>query len=214
MAKVTRLTRQKRNKERVNVYLDDEFAFGLMMNTAVKLRIGQELSQAEIEVLRTEDAYEKAKQTAVNYISYRPRSVSEVKRNLRDKEYSDETIEQVVNRLQELELLSDEAFVRYWVEQRSTFKPRSQMALRAELLKKGVAMSAIDTVVSDVDETAGALKAAQKQQHRWKNLSEDEFRKKAGGFLQRRGFKYEIVRETLETIWDALQAEREDTDDF
>ena len=214
MAKVTNLTKQKRNKDRVNVYLDGKFSFGLALITAVRLRIGQELTEAEIVALKTEDDYEKAKQSALNFISYRPRSISEVKKNLRGKAYKDETIEQVINRLVELDLLSDEAFVQYWVEQRTTFKPRSQMALRAELLKKGVAMEAIDAVVSDVDETAAALQAAKKQQSRWQTLPEEAFRKKATGFLQRRGFRYEIVRETINSIWDALQTEREEEDEF
>lgn len=210
MAKVTSLTRQKRNKERINVYLDGQFAFGLALITAVKLRIGQELSEADIAALKVEDDYEKAKHTALNFISYRPRSIAEVEKNLRGKAYGDETIKKVIDKLTDLELLSDEAFVRYWVEQRSTFKPRSQMALRSELLKKGVAMAAIDAVVSDVDEPAVAMQAAQKQAYRWRDLSEDEFRKKATGFLQRRGFRYGIVRETLDEIWEKFQAEREE----
>lgn len=205
--KITALTRQKRNKERVNVYLDGEFAFGLALITAVSLRVGQELSEQAIARLQADDELEKAKQTALNFISYRPRSVAEVKKNLRGKAYSDETIDTVVSRLQELELLNDEAFVRYWVEQRSTFKPRSQMALRAELLKKGVGREAIDAVVEEVDEAAAARKAAQKRKDRWRGLSEDEFRKKAGGFLQRRGFNYTVVRETLDAVWQSYQEE-------
>lgn len=210
MAKVTRLVKQKRNKDRVNVYLDDEFAFGLAMVTAVKLRIGQELSEAEIAVLKTEDDYEKAKATALNFISYRPRSMSEVRTNLRKKKVEEETIDAVIEKLVDLDLLNDETFVRYWVDQRTTFKPRSQIALRAELLKKGVASEAIDTVVSDVDETAVALQAAQKQLYRWRNLPEEDFRKKATGFLQRRGFRYDIVRETLDSIWEEIESEREE----
>ncbi|MEM7333435.1 MAG: RecX family transcriptional regulator [Chloroflexota bacterium] len=210
MAKVTRLTRQKRNKERVNVYLDDEFAFGVTMITAVRLRIGQELSDEEIAKLKIEDSYEVAKQTAMNFITYRPRSVSEVRKNLRGKSFDDETIEKVLNRLIELEMLSDEAFVRYWVDQRTTFKPRSQMALRAELLKKGVAMDAIDAVVSDVDETSAAQQAAQKQMSRWRFLDEETFRKKAMGFLQRRGFRFDIAKETTQLIWETIEAEREE----
>jgi regulatory protein len=207
MAKITALTRQKRNKDRVNVYLDGEFAFGLALITAVSLRIGQELTAADIAKLKDADDLEKAKQTALNFISYRPRSIAEVRKNLLGKEYSEETVEAVIARLQELELLSDEAFVHYWVEQRNTFKPRSQMALRAELLRKGVEQEAIDAIVSDVDETSGALQAAQKQQHRWRTLSEEAFRKKAGGFLQRRGFGYGIVKETLDTIWESFEEE-------
>ena len=212
MAKVTALTRQKRNKERVNVYLDGTYAFGLTLITAVQLRLGQELTEADIDALKVEDGYEMAKQKAINFISYRPRSVSEVRQNLAAKEFSQATIDQVVERLQALDLLNDAAFVQYWLEQRNSFKPRSQMALRGELLKKGVSLETINDAITDVDETAVALLAAQKQQHRWRSLSEPEFRQKAGGFLQRRGFGYGIVKETLDAIWDAFELEREAVD--
>lgn len=205
--KITALTRQKRNKERVNLYLDGSFAFGLTLNTAVSLRIGQELTPTEVEALKARDDIEKAKQTAINFIGYRPRSVAEVRKNLKSKSYQEATIDLVIERLQELELLNDETFAEYWVEQRNTFKPRSQLALRSELMKKGVSPQAIDAVVADVDETAAAMQAARKHQHRWQTLSRDDFYKKAVGYLQRRGFKYEIVKETIDQLWQEIETD-------
>jgi regulatory protein len=204
MGKITALTQQKRNPDRVNVYLDDEFAFGLAAITAVSLRVGQLLSPEEIERLQGADLVEKAKNVAIRYIEYRPRSITETRRHLQKKEYPDDVIERVVERLTAVELLNDAAFARYWVEQRETFKPRSKMALQMELRQKGIERALIETAVAEVDEMAAAQQAAQSKVQRLQQLPEFEFKQKLGGFLQRRGFGYDIIREVTEALWEEL----------
>ena len=213
MGKITALTRQKRNPNRVNVYLDDEFAFGLASITAVPLRIGQTLTSAQIESLQGSDQIERAKNVAIGFIEYRPRSIAETRRHLRKKEYSDEVIERVVERLEAVELLSDAAFARYWVEQRESFKPRSKMVLQQELRQKGIDRELIDEAVENVDEVAGATQAAKSKARRWTTLPEADFKKKLNGFLQRRGYRYGIVREVTEALWQEINEENEDASD-
>lgn len=203
MATITALKAQKRNPDRVNVHLDGTFAFGLPAVVAARFKVGQTLSPEEIEALQQEDLVDKARQSAIRFISYRPRSIMEVQRNLRDKRYDEQVIEQVLEHLQAVELLDDVAFAHYWVEQRETFKPRSPMALRLELQQKGVARHVIEQALAEVDETAAARRAAEKQAHRWLNLPEDLFRTRLGNFLQRRGFGYEIIKEVTNELWDS-----------
>lgn len=210
MGTISALTTQKRNPNRVNVYLDGEFAFGLAAITAVPLRIGQELTAAEIERLQQTDELENAKQSAIRYIGYRPRSINEVRVHLRDKGFADTAVDQACERLEAVGLLDDMAFAQYWVEQRETFKPRSQLALRHELLQKGVSRDIIESVITNVDETAVALAAAQKQAARWQQLPEEEFKKKLGSYLQRRGFSYTLTKEIIAEMWNALSTEHSD----
>ncbi|NJM52668.1 MAG: hypothetical protein HC846_04275 [Blastocatellia bacterium] len=80
---ITALKVQAKAKDRVNVSLDGEFAFGLALIHALWLKIGQQLSDAEIAELQAADTLEKAQQRALNLISYRPRSVKEVKQRLK-----------------------------------------------------------------------------------------------------------------------------------
>ena len=207
MAKITALTRQKKNVDRINVFLDGEFAFGLAEITAVYLKVGQELSEADIAKLQAADDIEKARETALHYIEYRPRSIAEVRKNLRGKDYDEAVVDQVVNRLAEVGLLDDQKFAAYWVEQRETFKPRSQIALRQELTQKGVDRTIIDQAVDAVDETAAAQRLAQKQANRYAHLDEATFRKKMMGYLQRRGFNYGIIQEVTIAVWEELSAE-------
>lgn len=205
MGKITAITRQKRNKERVNIFIDGKYAFSLAEITAAWLKTGQELSPEEIARLDAEDAVEKAKQSAFNYLSYRPRSMAEVRQNLLKKDYDETIVEQVINRLTELNLLNDREFARFWVEQRETFKPRSQRALSQELYQKGLSRDIIDEAVNDVDEMAAAKKAAEKKARRWIQLPKDTFFSKMNGFLQRRGFNYAIAKTVTEELWQSAQ---------
>lgn len=207
MGTITALTKQKRNPNRVSVFLDGDFAFGLAAITAVTLQVGQTLTKADIDRIQQQDQLENAKQTAIRFIGYRPRSVWEVQRHLEKKGFEAATIDQATSRLQAINLLDDEAFARYWVDQRATFKPRSRYVLRQELQQKGIDRNLIDAAIADIDETAAARQAAAKQLTRWQQLPYDQFAAKLGGYLQRRGFSYEIIREITQEMWQTISSQ-------
>jgi regulatory protein len=206
--KITQLKTQARDKERVNVYIDGKFAFGVALAVALELSVGQELSPESIAALKDRDHFEKTKQRALNYLSYRPRSVAEVRRQLLAKEIDPETVESTIAHLRETQTLDDEAFARYWIEQRDAFKPRSGYALSQELRQKGVEQQVIDRVLQEHDDQAAAVSAARKRARRWADLPFDEFRLKIGRFLQGRGFSYSISQEAIDQVW----AENQPTD--
>ncbi len=210
---ITALRVQRRNPDRVNVYLDGEFAFGLQAIVAAKLRVGQHLSDAEIEALRGQDAVERAYERALRFLSHRPRSTAEVRRNLRRKGVSSAVIDAVVERLTRAGLLDDTAFARYWIEQRETFRPRSVAALRHELLQKGVAREVIEETLQALDEEDSAYRAAKKQASRYRHLDRATFFRRMAGYLQRRGFHYEVVREVTERVWRESRTDAENVPD-
>jgi regulatory protein len=201
---ITALEVQKKNKERVNVFLDGEFAFGLNLMAAAQLKKGQVLAAAEIEALRQEDERHIAYQRALNLLGFRPRSEAEVRRYLRGKAYGDEVIDAVVQRLQQGEYLNDQSFSQFWVEGREQFSPRSARALRYELRQKGVERSVIDAAVAAVDEDAAAWAAVESKLARWQDLNQTDFERKISGFLARRGFSYEVVRRISRRAWAEL----------
>lgn len=198
--KITALKIQKRDKTRVNVFLDDEYAFPVSLDAAFELKRGQELSDAEIDTLKNADQYSKAYNAAVHFLSFRQRSQSEVEKNLTKKEYSEEVIAATVERLLEKGYLNDEEFARMWMAERSRFRPRAARALRFELRQKGVDNEIIDTVLVDLDEEQAAWDAVQSKLDRWRQLDEHEFKKKLSGYLGRRGFGYHIVRTVLDRV--------------
>jgi regulatory protein len=204
---ITALEFQQRNKERVNVYLDGEYAFGLTAIEAARLREGQVLSDAEITALKAQDERHRAFDQAARFLSYRPRSRAEVERYLRDKGVTGEVIADVVERLEQANYLDDEAFARFWVENREQFKPRGRRALRYELRQKGVSDQLIAQVLSDLDDEAAAWRAVEGRLSRWASLTRDELRQKMMGYLSRRGFDYEIINSIFEKACQVLNNE-------
>ena len=204
---ITALKFQKRNKERVNVYLDGEYAFGLNAIEAARLCKGQVLSDAEITTLKAEDEQNRAFDQAVRFLSYRPRSRVEVERYLSGKGFVGELVANVVTRLEHANYLDDEAFARFWVENRERFKPRSQRALRYELRQKGVSNQIIARVLNGLDDEAAAWHAVEGRLSRWANLSREELRKKVTGYLSRRGFDYGTIVLSFERVCQVLKIE-------
>lgn len=209
METITEIKLQKRDNNRLNVFIDGDYSFSVAMALAARLKVGQRLTSVEIENLQTLDLVEKAKSNVFRYLSYRPRSISESRIYLRTKGFDEIVIDQVVDRLVELEYLDDEAFTNFWIEQRQLHKPRSRYALRQELYQKGVSQDVIDAAVNEVDERDAAFRAAEKKSRTWFSLSEERFSHKIRGFLQRRGFSYAITTEVTEKIWRSIVDSRE-----
>ena len=205
---ITRLEVQKRNKERVNVYLDDEFAFGMPLLLAAALRKGQRLNDAQIAALREQDGIEKAYDRALNYLSYRARSEREIRTYLRRKDVSDDVAEEIMARLRRVGLVDDAAFASLWVRNRQATSPRGERALRQELWQKGIARDVVDEALTDLDETGQALAAARPRAHRLAGLEAAEFRKKLTDFLLRRGFSYGVARGVVAQVWAETTGER------
>ena len=186
----------------MNIYLDGEFAFGLSRILAVWLTEGQELSEEKVATLQTEDELEITYQKALHYLGYRPRSSAEVRQNLLKRGVSDDLVEKTITRLQQAGLVNDREFARAWIENRSTFQPRSKSALRFELHRKGLSDELVQPVLDElVDDQLLALEAGRKYSHRLSGLAWPEFRMKLSGFLARRGFSYGTLTPIVSEIW-------------
>jgi regulatory protein len=207
MGKITAIAPQQQNRNRVNVYVDDVFACGLALETAARLSVGQMITAAGLEELQAADSIVQARQKAYRFLSYRPRSVAEMRQYLLAKGLAEPAIIQMIDYFIEQQLLDDHAFARYWVEQRETFKPRSSFALRQELRQKGISSQVIDETVAGLDEHQAARKAALKKVRLWTGLPEAQFRQKMGGFLQRRGFSYQVIEPILSELWEMVASD-------
>ncbi len=209
MRKITAIEAQKRRPNRVNIYLDGEFAFGLERITAAWLRVGQELDEKKIEQLQAEDTRERALQQALLFLSYRARSESEIRRNLRKHEIPETVIEETLERLRRDGLANDSQFAQAWVENRNTFRPRSRRMLALELHQKGLDDEAAKSALADVDDEALAYEAARKRAARLRGLEWSEFKIKLSGFLARRGFSYSVIAPAVTRVWNETHAEEQ-----
>ena len=204
-ATISALEVQKRNKERVSVFLDGEYAFSLTLIEAARLHKGQTLSDSEIAELRARDSIERAVDQAVRFLSFRPRSTSEIRDNLTKKQVPPEAIEAALKRLTQLGYVDDLAFARYWVNNRDEFRPKGPLALRQELREKGITSRLCDQVLAEVDFADAAYRAVQRQVRRWNGLDQTTFRQKVYEFLARRGFRAETIRDVTGRLQEELE---------
>jgi regulatory protein len=195
MSVVTTLEIQKKNKERVNVYLDGEYAFSVDLMTAARLHKGQQLTDDEIALLKDGDSLSRAVDRAVRFLAS-------------EKKTPEDVIEAAIEHLSNMGYLDDGAFANYWVENRSTFKPLSPRALRYELRQKGVSNSDIEAALGDLDVNDAAYRAARSQVRSQRRKTRDVFRAKMSAFLQRRGFDFDVIH----TVVEQLIAELEEDD--
>lgn len=210
--KITALEPQANNAERINLFVDGRFLLGV--NATVVLQMGleqeQELSPAQLEQLRSEEALQQAVERAYNYLSYRQRSREEVRRYLRRKQTAPEIIDAALERLDRLELVNDHEFASFWAENREQYSPRGARAIKNELRMKGVNREVVDELISDEKDEEFALRAGRKKAlSLLHNPAMDfmTFRTRLGSFLQRRGFDYEIVTRTVKALWQELKPE-------
>ncbi|MEA3326337.1 MAG: RecX family transcriptional regulator [Chloroflexota bacterium] len=200
---ITAIEAQKRNKQRVSIYLDGKFAFGLSRFVAGWLEPGRKLTESEIRKLQEEDTYEVAFQKALHFINHRPRSIEETRRRLLKKGFSEEVVILTTEKLLEKHWLDDLEFARQWIENRNTFRPRSNRLLTYELRLKGVADHTIKQALEKYggDENELSYQAGINKAQKCSEETKLVFRKKVGGFLGRRGFHYGIVRPAVDRLW-------------
>lgn len=174
------------------------------------------------------DEFEKFYNASLRFLSYRPRSEKEIRDKLQKfkikKTATTETqkkierqnfsgsenfsasvvarealiIEAVIAKLKEQNFINDEEFVKWWVEQRTTFKPKSLRVIKLELWQKGIPKEIIDKIISN--DLEQAKKLVKNRVARYKGLPKEEIYQKLGSFLARRGFDYDMIKQSIDEV--------------
>lgn len=180
----------------MNVFLDDRYALSVDLELASTLQIGQHISEADFQRLRGDDERARAMDAALHLLGYRPRSEQELSTRLSGKGFAPELIQAVLERLAQLNLVNDQSFAEYWVQQRQGRAPKGQRLITQELRRKGIDAETAKTATddADADESELAYRAGQKKAQSLANLDAKTFQQRLGAYLQRRGFDWEATR--------------------
>jgi len=136
---------------------------------------------------------------ALKYLAFRARSEKEILDFLSKKKVDPLIILQVIEKLKEKKFLDDTDFAKWWTEQRQTFKGKSKLVIKHELISKGVAKEIIDSVLEKFSQTDldAAKNLYDKKRKRFTQYIGREYEKKVSEFLQRKGFSWEIIKKVL-----------------
>jgi regulatory protein len=196
--RISALSIQKKNPDRINVYLNGSFSFAVSHIIGAWLQVGQNISEQKITEMISADEIERAFQGAIHFLSYRNRSEAEVRQNLEKKGFNELVIIETMNKLKEKGMVDDTNFAREWVENRVATKPRGRRLLEFELKQKKVGSDVIRQLLEFLpDELTLAIQAIKKKMHHFDDAEKDEFIRKLNSYLLRKGFKYEIVKEAI-----------------
>ena len=210
MPVVTGLEVHQRNKERVKLFLDDEYILDLPLMEAARLSRGQTLTDSQVAALSSAVSLQRAYDQAVRFLSYRPRSAEEVRRHLAKKGLASSLIADVLEQLRRGDYVDDLEFARFWVSNRDRFKPMGSRALRYELRQKGVDDEIIDSLLAEVDEAETAYRAAQARLWRYRGNTRKAFEQKLGAMLRRRGFGEYAIRDVIPRLQAELEEQEPD----
>jgi regulatory protein len=146
----------------------------------------------------TKTPYEKTFDRALNLLSYKPRSLAEMRARLMEKDWADEAVvEQVLARLEELGYLNDEEFAANFANSRLTAKPIGRSRLRRDLQRKKLQSETIENALNDAYEQQSEeelIDRAIGKRLRSKGApATREESKKLFDYLIRRGFSYDLV---------------------
>jgi regulatory protein len=158
------------------------------------------------------DLYERLLNGAFHFVSFRPRSVKEIRVFLHKKikipsVENDRLLDTVLVRLHELGYADDEKFAQWLIESRQKHAPKGIRFIKQELIQKGIEKELIDLLLTRNSGNTAVLSqkdlaknAVQKKLHIWNTYPAIIRKKKMYEFLIRRGFDGQTVLGVIDEI--------------
>ncbi len=217
MKTITKITRQKNNQERYNIYLDDEYAFAVDEGILIKFGLmkGKTLEPFDIDEINYEDEIAKAFSKALHFLSFQMRSEYEVKKKLLDAGYGEAVILEAIRKLESLGFLNDQTYSKALLETKKRTLKKGPRAIRQDLKKKGIDKALQDEVLetfTQEEQLEIAMQLAEKEVRAGSRKTPTQLKQKIQDVLMRKGYSFSIVSDVLERInlereddeWEAL----------
>jgi regulatory protein len=197
---ITSVKRNKKNKDRLSVFVDDEFAFSISEDDYLSLNLYEksEIAEETIEYIKNTVNFNEAKARAVRYLSLQIRTEKEVRDKLESEGYNRECISRVIDELKAIGYINNELYAQKYVYDRSKLSPMSKRMMKLKLMSKGIPEETADEVLADwkAEDTDVARNLVRKKFGKY-DLKDEKIINKAYRFLAHRGFNRDTIREVL-----------------
>ncbi len=202
---ITKIEAQKKKENRVNIFINGEFAFGCSSELVYyhNLSKGKEVDIEELKKVITEDNYLTAKSKALKYIERALKSEFQVREFLQKKEYEDNVIDRVIEFLKEYKFIDDEYYSKAFVTQ--NIRIEGKRNIRYKLAKKGISEDRINNILNEFsssDEEAVALKLAEKKLNiiYKSEKNTNKVKSKLNTFLISKGYSFDIIKSVVNKL--------------
>lgn len=205
MPNITKITTQKKRTDRYNIFVDEKYAFSVDEEVLLKFQLkkGTVLDDLLLAEVQFHDEIQKAFTDALNYLSYRMRSESEVRQYLKKKDFEEPIIKEAIHKLYSFQYLDDLEFAKAYVRTHVNGGNKGPITLNQELKEKGIQDKLIEQALMEYPHeirVEHARKLAGKSIKKEKNISERALRQKVEQTLARKGFPRDIITEALEDV--------------
>ena len=204
MAVITKIEAQKKNKDRVNIYINDEFFMSVFTELVYtfNLKKGVEIDKDNLKDLLDNDMYIKAKNKALNILSKADQSEKKIKEKL-SSDFEDSTIEKVLQFLKDNKFIDDKLLAQKIVNTNVNLNKCGKNKIKQNLYNKGIDSESISEAISNIDsniEFENAMHLAKKRYERIKNDDKRKIYQKLSQHLAYKGFSYDIIKSVLNKI--------------
>jgi len=205
MPVITKITQQKKDHERYNIFLDEKYAYSVHESVLVKFGLtkGKVLEDWSIDDMVYEDEIRKAFNRALHYLGFRMRSEFEIKKKLLDLDYGEAIVLEAIVKLKELGFLNDEAFSEALLQTKKNSSSQGPRAIQQEMHKKGIGKELQEKVLesySEDEQIQIATKLAEKAAKANRSVAPIQLKQKIQSALQRKGYSFDIINQALDNI--------------
>lgn len=204
MAIITKIESQKKNNDRVNIYVDGEFFMAVFTELiyTFNLKKGMEIDQNNLTYILKEEMYIKAKNKALNILSKADQSEKKIREKL-SSEFEEDTIDIVIEFLLKNKFIDDDLLAQKIVNTNVNLNKCGRNKIKQNLYNKGIAIESINEAISEIDkdvEFENAMYLAKKRYERVKNEDKRKIYQKISQHLAYKGFDYDIIKIVLNKL--------------
>lgn len=202
---ISKITRQKRNEERYNIFLDEKYAFSVDEGIIIQygLTKGKTLDDMTIGEINFDDEVSRAYNRALSFLSYQMRSEHEVHQKLLKEEFGEAVIMEAIQKLIRLGFLNDQSYSRALTETKKRTSKKGPKAIIQDLKQKGIDAKLQQQMLEDFSEAEQlklALELAEKKIRQEHNKTPNQLKQKIQEFLMRKGYDFSIVKQVIAKV--------------
>lgn len=204
MSIITKIEAQKRSKDRVNIYVDEEYFMAVYAELVYthSLKKGMEIDKESLESLLHDEMYMKAKNKALSILSKSDQSEKKLREKLLN-DYDENIVEEVIEFLKGYKLIDDNLLAEKIVHDNMNLSKFGKNKIKQNLYNKGIAASDIQDAISQIDpdeEYENAKYLAEKRLKRLKGEDKNKINQKIYQHLAYKGFSYDIIKRVLREL--------------
>ena len=203
---ITDIQVQKNHPSRLSIFLDGNFYCGVSEEVAIKhqLKKGMNVDENELKELLHDEELSNAKKYVYTILARRMYSTNEIRKKLKEQGYTDEIIDNVISMMEGYGYLNDKTFAEEWIQSRRLNNPKGKIVLKRELTQKGIEGDIIEEAFNqsfdESQQSEIALDMARRKSRSYINDDPISARRKLQGYLIRRGFDFETVRNVVDKV--------------